>query len=209
MQFLLKLHRRCQRWRRQYHQDSGQVRTVRCAPLLHLNLSGVPLQLQRYRYISVGLFLAEDPYPSCRPTAPEVERLLCRAGQGGRRRAAAKTNDVSSAKRPRHKQAKQEAEQSEEDWRPKVGGSPSSAWVPVQRLRPCVQSEGAPEPREEDQQKKLWQFIAKKEIPKVWCSVGFAVPAPCVMLPPFGVGSCRQPRCWQWLATWHSALPRR
>lgn len=29
MQFMLKLHKRCQRWRRQYHQRSSQVR--RCA----------------------------------------------------------------------------------------------------------------------------------------------------------------------------------
>lgn len=125
VQFMLKLHKRCQRWRRQYHQRSSQLRG--------------------YKYVSVGLFLAEDPYPSCRPAVSEVERLLCRTGQGGRRRTT-KTSDASSAKRPRHKQPKQEAAQSEEDWRPK--------------------DVAAAEPSEEDQHKKLWQFIAKKEIPK-------------------------------------------
>lgn len=97
-------------------------------------------QLRGYKYISVGLFLAEDPYPSCRPAASEVEQLLCRTGQGGRRRTA-KMSDVSSAKRPRHKQPKQEAAQSEEDWRPKVGRRPASplptacpAFMPVCRM---------------------------------------------------------------------------
>lgn len=138
MQFMLKLHKRCQRWRRQYHQRSSQVRRVHTVSLLCGQADRPhPSQLRGYKYVSVGLFLAEDPYPSCRPAASEVERLLCRTGQGGRRRTT-KTSEVSSAKRPRHKQPKQEAAQSEEDWRPKVDSQPLLCLLPVQHLCLCV-----------------------------------------------------------------------
>lgn len=138
MQFMLKLHKRCQRWRRQYHQRSSQVRRVHTVSLLCGQADRPhPSQLRGYKYVSVGLFLAEDPYPSCRPDASEVERLLCRTGQGGRRRTT-KTSEVSSAKRPRHKQPKQEAAQSEEDWRPKVDSQPLLCLLPVQHLCLCV-----------------------------------------------------------------------
>ena len=80
-----------------------------------------PSQLQDYRYISVGVFLADDPYQACRPTSAELGRILGRAGPGGRRRTAAKAGESSSAKRSRQKPPKQDVTQLEEDWRPKVG----------------------------------------------------------------------------------------